>query len=225
MTRIETFADAAFAFAVTMLVISVEAVPQNYEEFAAALKSIPAFFASFLQLAMFWMGHRAWSRAYGLDDMASVWLSLLLIASVLVIVFPLRVIFSAAFAQITGGWSNPILLEFDEGQFATVFVTYGVAFGGLSTWVALMYAHAWRQADALALNRFELLVTVQSLAAWVCLGVFGFSAAVLAVVLPPLHVAWAGWVYTLLMVFGPLLGIVFAVQRRRLLAADPALSL
>ena len=49
MTRMETFADAAFAFAVTMLVISVEAVPQNYEEFAAALKSIPAFFASFLQ--------------------------------------------------------------------------------------------------------------------------------------------------------------------------------
>ena len=32
MTRIETFADAAFAFAVTLLVISVDDVPRSFEE-------------------------------------------------------------------------------------------------------------------------------------------------------------------------------------------------
>lgn len=32
MTRLETFLDAAFAFATTLLVISVGSIPENYQE-------------------------------------------------------------------------------------------------------------------------------------------------------------------------------------------------
>ena len=47
MTRVETFADAAFAFAVTLLVISVDDVPRTFDELIVALKSVPIFvFAS-----------------------------------------------------------------------------------------------------------------------------------------------------------------------------------
>ena len=41
MTRIEVFVDAAFAFAVTMLVISFDAMPTSYGEMIQAVKNIP----------------------------------------------------------------------------------------------------------------------------------------------------------------------------------------
>jgi uncharacterized membrane protein len=48
MTRLETFTDAAFAFAVTLLVAGGgDSVPMNFGEMTAGLKQIPAFAASF----------------------------------------------------------------------------------------------------------------------------------------------------------------------------------
>ena len=55
VTRLETFIDAAFAFAVTMLVISVGDIPNNYQELILALKGIPSFAASFASIAIFWV--------------------------------------------------------------------------------------------------------------------------------------------------------------------------
>ena len=52
MTRIETFTDAAFAFAVTMLVISVDSTPTDMDELVRALRGIPAFALSFALLAV-----------------------------------------------------------------------------------------------------------------------------------------------------------------------------
>ena len=46
-TRLETFTDAAFAFATSMLVISIGSLPRDYQELISALKGAPAFAASF----------------------------------------------------------------------------------------------------------------------------------------------------------------------------------
>jgi hypothetical protein len=42
MTRLETFIDAAFAFAVTMLVIAAQRIPDDIETLLAAFKNVPA---------------------------------------------------------------------------------------------------------------------------------------------------------------------------------------
>ena len=42
-TRIEAFVDAAFAFALTLLVISFDEIPESYEQLVDALKGVPAF--------------------------------------------------------------------------------------------------------------------------------------------------------------------------------------
>ena len=57
VTRIEAFVDAAFAFAVTLLVIASNSVPTSFEEMIQALKGVPAFAASFAQIMMFWSAH------------------------------------------------------------------------------------------------------------------------------------------------------------------------
>ena len=57
MTRLETFIDAAFAFAVTMMVIAADRVPDNIDTLLAAFKHVPAFIASVVVLGIFWRGH------------------------------------------------------------------------------------------------------------------------------------------------------------------------
>ncbi len=79
MTRLETFTDAAFAFAVTMLVVGGgDAIPTSFEEMILALKQVPAFAASFSNIMLFWYAHHRWSRRYGLEDAVSVTLSVTL---------------------------------------------------------------------------------------------------------------------------------------------------
>src|SRR5947207_13995079 len=68
MTRLETFIDAAFAFAITMLVIAGNQIPDDIETLLGAFKNVPAFVASVIVLGIFWRGHWLWSRRYGLED-------------------------------------------------------------------------------------------------------------------------------------------------------------
>lgn len=85
MTRLETFIDAAFAFAVTMMVIAAQQVPDDIDTLLAAFKHVPAFLASVLVLGIFWRGHWMWSRRYGLEDGASIFISWALLATILII--------------------------------------------------------------------------------------------------------------------------------------------
>ena len=75
MTRIEVFIDAAFAFAVTMLVISFDRIPQTFDEVVVAIKEIPAFTIAVVQLVWIWNAHSNWSARYGLRDAKTVTLS------------------------------------------------------------------------------------------------------------------------------------------------------
>src|SRR3954454_20951608 len=53
MTRLETFIDAAFAFAVTVMVIAADRVPEDIDALLAAFKNVPAFIASVFVLGIF----------------------------------------------------------------------------------------------------------------------------------------------------------------------------
>jgi uncharacterized membrane protein len=53
-TRVDAFVDAAFAFAVTLLVVSIGRVPTTVAELQLALRGVPAFAASFFVIARLW---------------------------------------------------------------------------------------------------------------------------------------------------------------------------
>ena len=67
INRLETLVYAAFAFALTLLVISVGAIPENLQELVAALKQVPALALSFLMLMVIWRAYALWSERFGLD--------------------------------------------------------------------------------------------------------------------------------------------------------------
>ena len=133
VTRIEAFVDAAFAFAVTLLVISFNALPDSAEALLQALKGVPAFAASFALLAMLWWTHADWSRRYGLDDGRSVLLSLLLVFLVLVYVYPLRIIFTAFFGWISHGWL-PVGIAIDSTRDLQLLYTVGEELANSTRW-------------------------------------------------------------------------------------------
>ena len=207
MTRLETFADAAFAFAVTMLVISIDSIPGNFPELVEALKGIPAFAASFASIMMLWAGHNRWSRRYGLEDGPTTLLTLLLIFVMLVFLYPLKLVFSALFAWLSGGWmpSQFSITSYEEG--AALFVVYGIGFFTISIVIALLYARALRVAKLLNLNAAEILGTREEIAAWSAMSVTGVLSALFALVAPGNLKIYAGFVYFILPVAMPWIAI------------------
>src|SRR3954468_23889306 len=89
MTRLETFIDAAFAFAVTTMVIATERIPDNIAALLDAFRNVPAFVASVAVLGIFWRGHWKWSRRYGLEDGISILISWGLLVTILIYIYPL----------------------------------------------------------------------------------------------------------------------------------------
>ena len=67
VSRVEGFSDAVFAFAITLLVVSLE-VPKTFEELMAAIRGFPAFAVCFALLFQVWWRHYRFFRNYDLED-------------------------------------------------------------------------------------------------------------------------------------------------------------
>jgi len=221
MTRLETFTDAAFAFAVTLLVISVDDIPKSYEEFIEALKQIPAFIACFMQLMLFWWGHHSWSRRFGLEDGLSMVCSLALVAAVLIYIYPLRVILGAFFANASGE-VLPVPFELDVSQIGTLFVVFGVGFSVLAGLIVCLHLIALKRRTLLCLNRWEVFQTRGDVIGWGLVTVTGLVSAALALALPDELSPSAGFVYWSLAITMPAFSIWFARRVRSLRIADSA---
>lgn len=204
-TRLETFTDAAFAFAITMLVISVGEIPHSYDELINALKATPAFLASFSAILLFWAGHRKWSRRFGLEDKKSMIYSFALIFIMLVYVYPLRLLFSALFSWMSAGWLPSEFVLKDINELLGLFVVYGIGFAAMALTMALLYRHALSIGDDLFLSGLESLIIRLEIRIWITMTVTGLLSALFAIVFPAAIAVWAGFVYTTLPVTMPIL--------------------
>lgn len=194
-TRMETFIDAAFAFAVTMLVISVGDIPNNYTELITALKGSPAFLLSFAAVMLFWLGHRRWSRRYGLEDGVSVAISLGLIFLMLVYVYPLRLMFSAMVSAFTDGWLPSEFNISDPMELIGLFVIYGLGFSFMAGLMALLFNRPIQLRNKLTLDKLELFITKQEVVLWAILSLTGLVSGLFALLLPPRIAIYAGFIY------------------------------
>ena len=158
VTRLETFVDAAFAFALTLLVIAGDTLPDSFGELREALRRTPVFVACFVLIAMFWAAHNRWSRRYGLEDTRSTVLSLAFVLAVLVYVYPLRMVIASGLHVMTGGFV-PSDLTMDAGNInydlQTAFIVYGLGFGVMAVLLVMLNLHALRRADELQLDAVE----------------------------------------------------------------------
>lgn len=211
MTRLETFTDAAFAFALTLLVISIDTIPQTYDEFIVALKHTPAFAVSFAIMMMFWFAHNKWSRRYGLEDGISMVLSFILVFIMLVYVYPLKIMFGGALEYFSGGFF-PSNFELGTLQhLRTLFVIYSIGYTAVSCTLMLLNWHALRLRETLALDAREIFHTETDIGSWIIQGLFGLTSITLAITLPGPWVMGAGMLYFALAIVMP----VYAIRRGR----------
>jgi hypothetical protein len=93
IVRIEGLSDAVFAFAVTLLIVSLE-VPRTFAELRETLAGFLPFAISFAMLFQIWYAQFLWFRRYGLQDAVTATLNAVLLFVVLFYVYPLRFLFT-----------------------------------------------------------------------------------------------------------------------------------
>jgi uncharacterized membrane protein len=209
ITRLEAFCDVIFGFAITLLVVSLE-VPHSYAELMADMRGFLPFAACFAQLAMIWRTHYKFSRRCGLEDPHTVFLNVVLLFLVLFYVYPLKFVFTALFAEMTGT-EVPGSLGWHEAS--ELMRIYAVGFTSVFLLFVLMYAHAHKLRRELGLNPVEVMTTrfsIQENAVFAMVGLISFLVALKSP-------QWAGLTY---FAIGPILwihGTIFG-KRIRLLA-------
>lgn len=182
MTRLEAFSDAVFAFALTLLVVSLE-VPRDYEQLMTLLSGFPPFACCFAMLVWIWHEHNMYFRRYGLQDGFTVFFNALLLFVVLFYVYPLKFMFDSMFAQFIPAL-RAIVRPMSFAQLSRASAIYALGFVVLFLLFALLYHHAYRKRDMLRLDAMEVF-DVKSFAAHhlVSAGV-GVVALVAAFALP-----------------------------------------
>ncbi len=211
--RIETFSDAVFAFAVTLLIVSLE-VPKTFEELMTTMRGFFAFAISFTLLIMIWYEQHVFFRRYGLEDIKTVVLNSALMFVVLFYVYPLKFLFTLLFRHQIYGDENP--LSITEGQFPTLMSIYGIGYIVIYSLFLLMYLHVLGKKEELKLTPVEIFDTRTKVLAntvLICIGALSVAAAQL---LPPSAASVSGFTY---MLIGPAFSFFHAQRgkRRRLL--------
>ena len=206
-TRLETFIDAAFAFATTMLVISIGDIPKNFQDLIIAFKGIPAFLASFVSVLFIWLGHRKWSRRYGIENIKTIILSLSLIFLLLIYVYPLRLVFSALFAWISKGFFPSEFVISSQNELITLFILYGLGFAFISLRIGLLYHTAKFYDYEEKLNSKEILLTSLERTNWITLSLTALLSTLFALSMPTNLAVYAGFIYFVLPVAMPIIAV------------------
>src|SRR5437870_1763558 len=153
ITRLESFSDAVFGFALTLLVVSLD-VPKTFTDLVVTMRGFPAFALCFLFLALIWNGHYKYCRRYGLDDATSRFLTCVMLFLVLFYVYPLKFLFNFSITGLLFDDSaQPVSMT--RSQFSALLVIYGVGFAAVYLAMTFLYLHAYRLRDVLELTELE----------------------------------------------------------------------
>jgi hypothetical protein len=202
VSRLEGFSDAVFAFAVTLLVVSLE-VPRTFAELRDAMRGLPAFAVCFALLLHFWWEQHKFFRKYGLQDAPTVALNGAFLFVVLFYVYPLKFLF----ALVTGG----VDAKLTAAELTSLFRIYGLGFAGVHTALAGLYVHAYRKRATLELNASEAVDTRLSIVEQLLLASIGLGSVAVTLVS---GARWGlpGWVYFLV---GPVRGVMGSYRGAR----------
>jgi uncharacterized membrane protein len=206
ITRLEAFSDAVFAFAVTLLVVSLE-VPRTFPELMRTMRGFIPFAICVALLVNIWSQHYRYFRRYALQDFYVTTLNSVLLFFVLFYVYPLKFLFVQAFDS---------TVVVDPGQARALFIIYGLGAAALQGVFCLMYLHVIAHRVALELKPLEFMSTRHTLIHHAATGAFGLLSVLAALLLPLSLVGLAGSVYFLLLPYFWISETIFDRQKRAL---------
>ena len=202
MTRIDTFVDAAFAFAFTMLVISIDQIPRSPTELIELSKDIPSFVFSSLIIGSIWIAHSSWSKIFGLQDGVTVLLSLCLVVLTLIFVYPIKMInqITVEYFSQNLGWDFLLTGLFQSEGWClelvwVIFVYLAIGLIMLSIILIAFYQNTLRFSEELSITLEEVKFCTYLSLIWGVVAVTAFSSLTLALLLPPEKIQFAGYIY------------------------------
>lgn len=178
--RIDNFTDAAFAFAVTLMVAGAGGSAADSATLESAVASVPSFAIGFAIIALFWFSHVQWRALRGAGDARSLLLTLLLVFMVLIYIVPLRSMALSFAAFLVGDMTAY------RGSLGQLFTVYGVGFTAMSALTALLFRDALRNDALEPERRHEAKGQVWI---WVILAVTGLVSTILAMIPGPHYFA------------------------------------
>jgi len=226
VSRFESLSDMVFAFALTLIVVSME-VPRTFGQLTAVLAQLPAFAFSFAMLVMCWWFHYLYHRRFGFEDFPSFLLNALLLFVILFYVYPLKFLSTMLQAVFTGNGvsgtlpdGTPVQMFETELELGHLMILYSAGVAIVFGLFAAMYVLAWRRRELLELNPRERLLTRAGL--WSHVGSAAIALLSISLALlwrEPAGYAAAGWVYFLMWPLHMTLGIVVGRRVERLAQA------
>ena len=218
IARIEGLSDAVFAFAVTLLVVSLE-VPKTFNELATLMRGFLPFAICFCLLMQVWHEQYRYFRRYNLQDTASTVLNATLLFVVLFYVYPLKFLFTFLINGWTGGSVHVRLAGgavenmLEPHQLPQLMAIFSGGYLAVAVLFMLLYGHALRRRAELELDARELFATRVSIGAAMLQG----SAALLSLALLAIGgegmAPLSGMIYPL--VLGPGFTIYYTIVGRR----------
>jgi uncharacterized membrane protein len=219
ITRLEAFSDAVFAFALTLLVVSLE-VPHSYHELMALVRGFVPFAACFALLVWIWYEHSAFFSKYHVHDKAAVTLNAALLFVVLFYVYPLKYVFTEMFAFVQ---IDRVRAALTPGELANIFAIYGAGYMAVFLLFAALYFHAYRQRGALGLSAAQAFETRLETGSQLVSAGVGAAAALWALVAPRTYnmVSLSGFLYMTMAPAHTFYGMWSGARRRAFTAAHP----
>ena len=203
VSRVEAFSDVVFGFAISLLVVSLEA-PKTYDEMLHVLHGFVPFAICFFLFISIWFEHHRFYKRYAMHDMPTTILNTVLLFVVLFYVYPLKYM-SLLMARATNE-------QLPLSAAHVLFTVYGIGFTAVFWLFAAMFGRAYSKRDELELNALEVLDTRESVWDNVFIVVFGILSMALAYVAPQ----FAGVVYFLIAIPKTIVPWTFGVKRRRM---------
>ena len=193
-SRLETFSDAVFGFALTLIIVSIE-VPQSFSDLLETMRGTLSFAACFAALFQVWNSQNIFFRRYGLRDDRTVALNAILMFVVLIYAYPLKFLSILLLQRHTYLLNGHILPMIFDTQVPTLMMIYGAGFSIIYLLFALMHFNALQQKNELNMTPVEVFET-QTLAYinMICFGI-GITSITLAALLPLQYTGFSGFTY------------------------------
>ncbi len=217
VTRVEAFSDVIFGFAISLLVVSLEA-PKTYAQMMEMLRGFLPFTICFWIFIDIWFEHHHFYKRYAMQDKTTMALNTFLLFVILFYVYPLKYMFTLD-TQILMGQR----VDIPAGGGTVLFTIYGIGVTSVFWLLAAMYGNAWRHRADLQLNAVEEIDTLERVYDNFFMGLFGVISIILA------HTRWeglAGTVYFLIAIPKTIVPWTMGIKRSKreaeMLAAESA---
>ncbi len=221
ITRFEGLSDAVFAFAVTLLIVSLE-VPKSFTDLLITMRGFFAFAICFALLMGTWYQQYIYFRRYGLQDTFTIVVNSILLFVVLFYIYPLKFLFTLLVNQFMGipiefrQADGSMVAAIEKYQVPALMIVYSAGFMAISLIFALLFWHAYRHRAKLELNRLETFDTRISTGYSLINGGVALISILIAVIGGVAHAGWAGLIYPLLLAPAcTVFGMVTGRRRRR----------